>query len=443
VDVIVSYPGNFMHAQQAARAFNERHALSAFVTAVNFNESNFLRKLGAHLPSALGHHMDQLLSRRAITQVPPSKIKCYPWLEILRTVLSRYIKNPIYGDMAWDAFTHHFDRCVARRHLEGNQAVFAFEYGAQYTFDEAARRGIARILALASTDSKEFEAIKNREEASFPELRAKHHRYFAKHFDERYERKRAEISAADVIVANSEVTRLSHIKAGVDPDKIRVVPLAAPPPVPAVVKPEADIRRPLSVVWAGPFSIRKGAHYFIDAWRMLAPGRLAQAQVYGSIDLPERALRPMPQGLTLAGSVAQPDLLTVFELADVLVFPTLADGFGMVVTEAFSRGLPVITTDKAGASELVKHGWNGLIVPAGDPVLLSDGLRWCLDNRKALYDMRFHALETARRCQWSDHRRRLIATVTEGLHDRGYAADFEPAANDLGNVACEHLTSAS
>ena len=45
------------------------------------------------------------------------------------------------------------------------------------------------------------------------------------------------------------------------------------------------------------------------------------------------------------GSVPQPELFGAFEEADVLVFPTLADGFGMVVTEAFSRGLPVIATN--------------------------------------------------------------------------------------------------
>jgi glycosyltransferase involved in cell wall biosynthesis len=106
----------------------------------------------------------------------------------------------------------------------------------------------------------------------------------------------------------------------------------------------------------------------------------------------------------------------------------------MVVTEAFSRGLPVITTDKAGASDLIEHGWNGLIIPAADSAALVDALRWCLDNREALYQMRFHALETARRWQWLDYRRMLIAKITEGLGRAGYAAAFGPeiVASDDG-----------
>jgi glycosyltransferase involved in cell wall biosynthesis len=180
----------------------------------------------------------------------------------------------------------------------------------------------------------------------------------------------------------------------------------------------------LSVVWAGNFTIGKGAHYFLDAWRALAAVRTIRARVYGGIGLPEWVLKPTLPGLALMGSVPQVDLFSAFERADVLVFPTLADGFGMVVTEAFSRGLPAITTDKAGASDLVKHGQNGLIVPAADAAALIEALQWCLDNRKTLYQMRFHALETARRWQWSDYRRLLIAKLAEGVRRAGYTREL-------------------
>ena len=434
--VVVTYPGNFMHAQQAGRAFYERDALAAFVTGINFSESNFLRKLCAHLPSAVGEHVAKQLRRRAITEVPPCKIVSYPWLEMLRATLSRNAKNPIYADMAWNALSHRFDKRVARGHLDGIDAVCAFEYTARYTFEEAARRGIARILAMPSIDSKEFEEIKNREEARFPELRAQHHRYFAERFKRRYEHRRTEIALADLIVANSEATRRSHVRAGTDPEKIVAVPLAAPPAISAIDKPEEDINRPLLVVWAGNFVIGKGAHYFIDAWRALAPGKFARAKAYGAIGLPERVLRPLPPGLELMGPVPQANLLAAFDHADVLVFPTLADGFGMVVTEAFSRGLPVITTTSAGASELVRHGWNGLVIPVADSAAIASAVRWCLDNRKELYEMRFRALETARHWQWPDHRRQLIAKVMQGLRSAGYTADFGPEIEKSGVGAC-------
>jgi glycosyltransferase involved in cell wall biosynthesis len=429
--VVVSFPGTLMDAQQAARAFYERQALAVFVTGLGFHEKTLLR-----LEKYLGERITKELQRRAITEVPSNLIFYHPWLEPFRTALSRCVKNPIYADMVWDALSHRFDDTVGRRHLDGVQAVYAFEYAAKATFEQAGRRRIAKILALPSTDNKEFEDIKNREESRFPELRSSQHRYFAQRFATRYERRCTEIGLADVIVVNSEMTRRSHIRAGANPGKIVAVPLGAPPVIESIAKPVADIDRPLSVVWAGNITIGKGAHYFLDSWRALNPGRGAYAQVYGRIGLPERVLRPLPQGIDLMGSVPQVQLFAAFEKADVLVFPTLGDGFGMVVTEAFSRGLPVITTDKAGASQLVEHGRNGMIIPAADATALAEALRRCLDNRKALYQMRFHALETARRWQWSDYRRLLIAKVAEGLRRAGYAAEFGPEAVTPDSSTC-------
>src|SRR5207302_1719184 len=129
------------------------------------------------------------------------------------TALGRYIENPIYADAVWDYWAYRFDRIVAHRHLEGVDVAHAYEYTARHTFEHAERRGIAKVLALPSTDSKEFEEIKAREEEQFPELRSPHSRYFGARFARRQARRAAEIALADLIVANSEVTRRSHIRA--------------------------------------------------------------------------------------------------------------------------------------------------------------------------------------------------------------------------------------
>ncbi|HEV2551862.1 MAG TPA: glycosyltransferase [Stellaceae bacterium] len=423
--MVVSFPGNLIDAQQAARAFHERSALAAFVTGLVLNQGT-IKWFGAPLPKRLRERLTKELARRAVTLVPPDVVVSHPWLDVLRTSLSRVTTNPIYADLAWDLMSHRFDRHVAQRHLDGIHAVHAFEYTARSTFEQARRRGIATILGMPSTDSKEFDEIKKREELRFPELRTEHHRYFASRFTPRYERRRAEIDLADVIVANSEVTKRSHVRNGTDPGKIVVVPLGAPPPITAITKAPPNVHEPLSVIWAGTLSVRKGAHYFINAWRMLRGRIHASAVVYGSVDLPERILRPIPEGLEIIGSIPQQDLFGAFEKADVLVFPTLADGFGLVITEAFSRGLPAITTEEAGGSALVEHGRNGLIVPAADSDALVEALRWCLDNRDALYQMRFGALETAKRWQWIDYRRMMVEKVSQGLSKSGCTVDFGP-----------------
>jgi glycosyltransferase involved in cell wall biosynthesis len=231
---------------------------------------------------------------------------------------------------------------------------------------------------------------------------------------ERTARRHDEFRLADVVVANSSLTASSWAAAGLDGSKIHVATYGAPEPVSAGLDGGSREQGPLRFVWAGTFSIRKGAHYLLEAWRRWNPGNLAQLDVYGSPRLPTGLLESLPPGITLHGAVPRGRLLDEFLAADMLVFPTLCDGFGLVVTEALSRGLPVLTTRQAGASDLIRDRANGLIVESRDAAQLEGALDWALRHREELRAMRAEALRTAQECQWPDYRRRL-RTVVEPL----------------------------
>ena len=75
-----------------------------------------------------------------------------------------------------------------------------------------------------------------------------------------------------------------------------------------------------------------------------------------------------------------PGLKQLFAQANIFVFPTEADCFGIVVSEAMAAGLPVITTDIGGLSEQIEHGVNGLIIPPSDATALAIALRTLKNN---------------------------------------------------------------
>jgi glycosyltransferase involved in cell wall biosynthesis len=200
-----------------------------------------------------------------------------------------------------------------------------------------------------------------------------------------------------------------------------VVPLGAPPVRQAEVEGGTNERELLRVLWVGSFSIRKGAHYLLSAWKQIGKENTATLDVYGAVLLPERLLRGLPNSIRFFSTIPHVELFKQYQKADVLVFPTLCDGFGLVVTEAFSQGLPVITTTRAGAADLVRHGENGLIVPPADIRALADVLEWCIKHRPELKAMRGSAIDTAAAWQWSDYRQALAHNVRHGLKEAGYA----------------------
>ena len=405
---VVAYPGGGAFAQQAALAFQEQGWLAAFVTTLAHRTDGPLAKALARLPGGLGRRLEAELGRRAVI-LDPAKVKTYPLWELARLGAMRAGAGPVLVDRAWDRLSHSFDRTVADRHVPGAEVVYAYEYTALASFERARREGVATVLELPSLSSRAYEALQRGERARHPELRTPHDAYFDARFEARQARRDREIELADVIVTNSRLTMRSHVEAGADPAKFVVAPLAAPPAIAAVERDFAP-ERPLQALWAGGFRLGKGAHVLLEALRGLGRCGQLRTDVYGKVQLPDAALGGA-EGLVFRGATAQPRLFEAMEAADVLVFPTLSDGFGLVVVEAFARGLPVIATDRAGAAELVRDGENGLVIPAGDPAALREALAWCLDNRRRLHEMRLAALETARNWQWPDYRRTLMRAL--------------------------------
>jgi glycosyltransferase involved in cell wall biosynthesis len=114
-------------------------------------------------------------------------------------------------------------------------------------------------------------------------------------------------------------------------------------------------------------------------------------------------------------SLPREKILEEMRRHDVLVFPSLFEGFGLVVTEALSQGLPVITTSHTCGPDVLTDGREGYLVPVRDPNAIADRLESLAGNRSLLSDMSAAALEKARELSWSGYRNRLAGMVRRVL----------------------------
>lgn len=86
-------------------------------------------------------------------------------------------------------------------------------------------------------------------------------------------------------------------------------------------------------------------------------------------------------GVRFAGFVQPDDLAKYYAVADVFVFPTHSDPWGLAINEAMAAGLPPVVSDAAGAvDELVRHGDSGLVYRAGDREALRSSIGRLLDD---------------------------------------------------------------
>jgi glycosyltransferase involved in cell wall biosynthesis len=87
------------------------------------------------------------------------------------------------------------------------------------------------------------------------------------------------------------------------------------------------------------------------------------------------AAKVVPGTVLFPGFAQRDQLAGFYALAEVLVFPTLSDPWGLVVNEAMACGLPIIATDVAGCTaDLVRDGENGFVIPSANVGSLTEAM---------------------------------------------------------------------
>jgi len=229
-------------------------------------------------------------------------------------------------------------------------------------------------------------------------------------------RERETLRAAALVVATSEwAGRGLAARHGLDPARVGV---AAPGVDPAPVAPGTDgASRLLCVASVTP---RKGHDVLVAAlaslrdldWSCVCAGPLRRDPGFA-----DRIRRMIDDGglagrVRLAGPLTGRPLDDAYAAADLVVLPSRAETYGMVVTEALARGIPVLASAVDALPETLGRGPDGgvpgLLVPPDDPEALAGALRQWLINPSLRVKIRTSAL----------HRRGMLhgwATTTRDL----------------------------
>jgi glycosyltransferase involved in cell wall biosynthesis len=200
------------------------------------------------------------------------------------------------------------------------------------------------------------------------------------------ERVEEEYALAGRIRVYSEWGKQSMLRFGVPEHKLHVLrqtvnldrfcPAAARPPD----------QGPLRVCYVGSLDLRKGFVYLLKAIRAVGAKRI-QLRIVGATGDRGCAKLLARESAGLQIELAAGDSLPVYQHSELLVIPTLEDGLPFVLVEGLACGLPVIVTREAGASECVRHGQSGWVVPAGDVEALAAALEQALLRREELWSM--------------------------------------------------------
>lgn len=351
------------------------------------------------------------LSRRALPQVTQEHVRSHPTFELYRLATQRLRRGSAAKRRVVDRAYALIDERMAWALDASYAGVYAYEDGALAVFRRAEQLGVARVYDLPIGYWKAAQEILSVEAESLPEWAGT----MPSAVDTRAKlsRKEEELELAQHIVVASSFTRNTLESGRVTGARIAVIPYGAPAPATSIV---ASHRRQLKVLFVGGLSQRKGLSYLFEAVDRC--GEDVELTIVGapaghSVALDRCLAQPHVRWLR---SLPHQDVLRVMREHDVLVFPSLFEGYGLVISEALSQGLPVIATPHTAAPDLLTNGEDGWVVPIRDP----DAIATCLSQLRDI-DLRNHmksaARSTASRLRWSTYMEQTASFVSDSLDE--------------------------
>jgi glycosyltransferase involved in cell wall biosynthesis len=225
------------------------------------------------------------------------------------------------------------------------------------------------------------------------------------------------------VVSSSLDAAFLHERLDVPREKIAVVPQAAPDDYLRLdASPMTDMRL-RRVLYVGQFAFVKAPEIVAQAMNRLAA---AMPDVHFTW-VCDRAHHGDVRALLSAEANARAELLHwttqeelrgIYDGHGLFLFPSFFEGFGKAFLEAMSRGLCVVASDAGGMHDLMEHGRNGCLVPAGDAESVADAALALLRDPARAASMSAAAAETARAYTWTRVARELTAFYEARLTSR-------------------------
>jgi len=315
------------------------------------------------------------------------------------------------------AFGLH-DRIVARR-LEGlaNQIdiIHTWPLGALETLKAAARLGIPTVLERPNAHTRfAYEVVQAECDRLGVALPPDHEHAYK---PDVLEKEEEEYRLADRLLCPSDFTARTFLDQGFAPSQlIRHIygydeKTYRPLDGPRAAKPG------LTMLFVGVCAVRKGLHYALDAWLRSPASEQGTFMIAGEF-LPAYQEK-------LAAQLSHPsvrvlghrnDVPELMRNSDILVLPSIEEGFGLVCTEAMGSGCVPLVSD--ACTDLCKHMENSLVHTAGDVEALTRHITMLHEDRKLLERLRDASLRTAPEVTWTAAGRCLLDAYRQVIESK-------------------------
>lgn len=205
------------------------------------------------------------------------------------------------------------------------------------------------------------------------------------------------IREVDRVIVPSEATKMDIVKLGVNPDKVKVIYEALDPSFSKRSPEEVEeVKRKYKIygnyVMGVGVNPRKNTDRLIEAYSKAKSDELKLVL----IGYPYSGLK-QDRGVSYLGHVPAFDLAALYSGAECLVYPSLYEGFGLPILEAFASGCPVVTSNISSMPEIA--GDAAILVDPYDTSSIAEGIKKALRGKIGFSKL---GLKRIQKFSWKD-----------------------------------------
>lgn len=403
--VLVSHPGT-QHAPRLALELAKMGWLKFYITSLASTSGSWISRLAKINP-----YIKKLIYKRKLIGISSSKLVLFPVPELIYLIKSAAFKNL---DKQQNVFLRNqsFQKALRNSYINESDLVIGFDTSSWILAEQAVAMKKHFILDQTTTHPKEKLAIFENIKTLYPKWKT----VTIQKSEKLIELEEREYKLSSCIVVASTFAKETLSKHGVPIHKIKVNPYGVD--LERFYYTERVIQtEKLIYLFIGSVSAGKGIPFLIDAWEKSMLGN-SELWIVGNISNEIKDVISESRNVKIFGKVAHRDLQSILKQANVFVFPSYFDGFGLVILEAMASGLPVITTTATGGPDVITDGKEGFIITPGDEVKMIQHMEFFYKNPSACHSFGKLAREKVKNFTWEAYRDRWKIIINEVLETK-------------------------
>jgi glycosyltransferase involved in cell wall biosynthesis len=394
---------------QLARALSEAGMLEALVTDLFFPvDRQWARAIARLLPKRLRF----LLYQRSDAHLPSAEVRQCFFAGLLTLLFDKLPKTPPSA-RRW--VTRYADATLGRTAgtyaTERSAGLLSYSY---YGYDAITHYPRPAILFQMHPHPVSIRRILTEELEANPDCAQSLQQEWELSLpEEDFQHLVRETKMASHYLVASSFTRETLVENGAARSAISVIPYGVD-----TARFTPDVRRrsgpgsKLQLLFVGRINQRKGIKYLLEALRLLGTSDV-HLTVCGRVVDGLELFRSFAGQVEVRPSVSSAELVAAYQSADMFVFPSVAEGFGLVLLEALACGLPILSTTRTAAPDLIESGVQGFVVEPRRPDLIAARIEWALHHRTEVTEMGRRARLCAEQFSWERFRSGVVHAVEE------------------------------